>query len=184
MAEQVFFRHEKVYQHVVEQLRVATRGIVLDDDAFQFGQAFFELRVVVVMLMGQLVDVHVRTGFHALHQIGHIRMDMLVFVIHVAPDFRSELVVKLQDEKCNLVACRTVYRFYQFAPDGRQTELHKVIMGTAKVVHQCRERQRLHNIGQIRRPPVGTYEIHHCQKSGGIYSRRQTGFAHRMVAKP
>ena len=135
MAEQVFFRHEKVYQHVVEQLRVAVCGIILDDDAFQFGEAFFKLCVVVVMLMRQFVDVHVRTGFHALHQIAHIRMDMLVLVIHVTSDFRSELVVKLQDEKCNLIARRTVYRFYQFTPDGRQTELHKVIMRAAKGIH-------------------------------------------------
>ena len=183
MAEKVFLRHEQINQHIVQKLRVTVRGIILDDDALQFGKALLDLGMIVMMLMGKFVDVHLRIGLHSRHEVGHISVDVLVLIVHVAAHFCGKLIIKLQDKEGYLVACRTVDGLDELAADGRKPELHEIIVRTAQISHQGRERQRVHRVGHIDRPPVGADKIHHRQESGCVHARRLARLGHRVVAK-
>ena len=182
MTEQVLFRDIKIHKYIVEHRTVAVAGIILDDDALQFRQTFLNGSVVVVMLVYQRINVYRCIGDLTFQQSAHITVDVFVLIIHVAPHFRSKLVIKLQNQERNLVAGRTVDGFNQFSTNGRQTVIHEISMRMPQILHKGFHRQRFHHFTDIY-PSVGLDESNNSQKSFGIHTTCLANRSHSLVSK-
>ena len=111
-----------------------------------------------------------------------MRVNVRVFVLHVACHLSSVLVVELQDKEGNSVGSRAIDGFYQLATNGRQAEIHKVRMRGAQIVHQSRQANALHHLAYVCVCRV-LQVVYYGQERGNVHARRATRIAHRLLAK-
>lgn len=76
------------------------------------------------MMAGKHSDV-ISVRILPLKQLLYISKNLLILVFHVLTDLSHISIVKLDNQKDNLLFRRTADGFYQFSTDSRQLEIQK-----------------------------------------------------------